>query len=259
MLEVNGLIKRFGGFTAVSNVSFKVDQGEILGLIGPNGSGKSTIFNMLSGTLVPTAGSIEFDGRQIAGTAPHAIINSGIGRTFQIPRPFRRLTIFENVELAGFYGQGRHSRAKADASAEKALAMVGLPTNRHATVDTLGAAGLKKLELAKALATGPKLLLADESLGGLDEHEMDQAADMLRKIRDELGITIIWVEHIMGVLMRVVDRVMVLDHGEKISEGLPSAVASDPRVIEVYLGTDADSTQAAAGEARRKAGVQPHA
>ena len=122
MLVVNGLVKRFGGFTAVNNVSFKVEQGEILGLIGPNGSGKSTIFNMLSGTLVPTAGSIEFAGSQIAGHAPHAIINGGIGRTFQIPRPFRRLTIFENVELAGFYGQGRHSRAKADEAAEKALA-----------------------------------------------------------------------------------------------------------------------------------------
>ena len=127
--------------------------------------------------------------------------------------------MFENVALAGYFGQGRHSRAKAEEAAERALAMVGLPTDRHASVDGLGAAGLKKLELAKALATGPKLLLADESLGGLDETEMDQAADMLRKIRDELGITIIWVEHIMGVLMRVVDRVMVLDHGEKISEG----------------------------------------
>jgi branched-chain amino acid transport system ATP-binding protein len=249
------LYKRFGGFTAVSNVSFKVDQGEILGLIGPNGSGKSTIFNMLSGTFPPTAGSILFDGREIAGLAPHRIINRGIGRTFQIPRPFRRLTIFENVTLAGFYGQGGtqggHSRSKAEAAAERALAMVALPTDRHAPVDGLGAAGLKKLELAKALATHPKLLLADESLGGLDEAEMDQAADMLRKIRDELGITIIWVEHIMGVLMRVVDRVMVLDHGEKISEGLPSAVASDPRVIEVYLGTDADATQAAAAAKRR--------
>ncbi|MPZ35420.1 MAG: ATP-binding cassette domain-containing protein [Rhodospirillales bacterium] len=255
MLVVEGLVKRFGGFTAVSNVSFKVDQGEILGLIGPNGSGKSTIFNMLSGTFPPSAGSIRFEGHEIAGLAPHRIINRGIGRTFQIPRPFRRLSIFENVALAGYYGQGGaqggHSRVKAEAAAERALAMVGLPGDRHAPVDGLGAAGLKKLELAKALATGPRLLLADESLGGLDEHEMDQAADMLRKIRDELGITIIWVEHIMGVLMRVVDRVMVLDHGEKISEGLPAEVVNDPRVVEVYLGTDADATQAVAEAARR--------
>ncbi|MBS0539674.1 MAG: ABC transporter ATP-binding protein [Proteobacteria bacterium] len=250
MLAVEGLVKRFGGFTAVNKVSFDVAKGEILGLIGPNGSGKSTIFNLLSGTLPPSAGSIRFDGREIAGLAPHRIINAGVGRTFQIPRPFRRLSIFENVALAGYFGQDRHSRTKAYDSAERALAMVGLPTDRHATVDGLGAAGLKKLELAKAIATGPKLLLADESLGGLDESEMDQAAAMLRKIRDDLGITIIWVEHIMGVLMKVVDRVMVIDHGEKIAEGLPHEVSSDPRVIEVYLGTDAEATQAVA-QARR--------
>ena len=236
MLVVDGLIKRFGGFTAVNNVSFKVDQGEILGLIGPNGSGKSTIFNLLSGTLPATAGSMRFDGVEIAGLSPHRIINSGIGRTFQIPRPFHRLTLFENVALAGYFGQGRHSRAKAEEGAERALAMVGLSIDRAASVDGLGAAGLKKLELAKALATGPKLLLADESLGGLDSTEMERAADMLQSIRSRMGVTIIWVEHIMGVLMRIVDRVIVLDHGEKIFEGAPAQAAIDYRVTEVYLG-----------------------
>jgi branched-chain amino acid transport system ATP-binding protein len=250
LLRVEGLSKRFGGFTAVNNVSFEVAKGEILGLIGPNGSGKSTIFNMLAGALTPNGGSIRFEGHELSGQPPHRIINLGIGRTFQIPRPFHRLSILENVVLSGFYGQGRGSRAGAFKAAERALGLVGLPTDRSATVDGLGAAALKKLELAKALATAPKLLLADESLSGLDEHEMEQAADLLRRIRKELDVTIIWVEHIMGVLMRVVDRVMVLDHGEKIAEGSPSAVAGDSRVIEVYLGTQAASVRAAAGATR---------
>ncbi len=247
MLAVEHLVKRFGGFTAVNDVSFDVEQGEILGLIGPNGSGKSTIFNMLAGAFPPTAGSILFEGRELAGLMPHRIVHLGIGRTFQIPRPFRRLSILENAALAGYYGQDGVSRAEAWEAAGEALEMVGLPTDPKAETGSLGAAGLKKLELAKALATRPRLLLADESLGGLDDSEMDQAADMLGKIRAEMGITVIWVEHIMGVLMRVVDRVMVLDHGEKISEGSPSEVANDPRVIEVYLGTDSGAAGAAAG------------
>jgi len=254
MLSVKGITKVFGGFKAVDRVSFDLAEGEILGLIGPNGSGKSTTFNLISGALAPGGGSIEFLGREIAGSPASHVAQFGIARTYQIPRPFRKLSLLENVALAAYYGQSdRPSREKAYAQAQEALALVSLPSSEHARVEGLGAAGLKKLELARALATQPRLLLADESLGGLDESEMDQAADMLAMIRDKRGVTIIWVEHIMGVLMRVVDRCVVLDHGEVIAEGKPQAVAHDPRVVEVYLGTDAGEVQM--GIAMRQGGA----
>jgi len=237
MLTVEGVTKRFGGFLAVNQVSFEARQGEILGLIGPNGSGKSTTFNLIAGTLRPTAGSIKFHGEEIAGLAAHAVCRQGIARTFQIPRPFRKLSLVDNVMLAAYHGTSNSiSRAEAQHRAEEALNLVGLPTDPAAVTDGLGAAALKKLELARALATQPRLLLADESLGGLDSAEMVHAAELFERIRSRMGVTIIWVEHIMGVLMRIVDRVVVLDHGEKIFDGAPAQAAVDPRVTEVYLG-----------------------
>jgi branched-chain amino acid transport system ATP-binding protein len=237
MLTVEGLSKRFGGFLAVNQVSFEVREGEILGLIGPNGSGKSTTFNLIAGNLRPTSGSIRLEGTEIGGLSAYAICHQGIARTFQIPRPFRKLSLLENVTLAAYYGDvGGIGRPEAQRRAEEALDLVGLPSDASARTSGLGAAALKKLELARALATKPRLLLADESLGGLDSAEMERAADLLGTIRSRMGITIVWVEHIMGVLMRIVDRVIVLDHGEKIFEGAPAQAAVDQRVTEVYLG-----------------------
>jgi branched-chain amino acid transport system ATP-binding protein len=240
MLSVSGLTKRFGGFLAIKDVAFEVEEGEILGLIGPNGSGKSTTFNCVAGLYPPTAGRVTFLGEDITGLSANQVCHRGIARTFQIPRPFRNLSLIENVALSAFFGQNRGAtRSDCWRLAEEALATVGLPADPRLTTDGFNAAALKKLELARALATQPRLLLADESLNGLDSAEMEQAAAMLQRIRRDKGITIVWVEHIMGVLMRVVDRVVVLDHGEVIFMGRPAEAQADRRVIEVYLGAEA--------------------
>ncbi len=237
LLRVEGLTKRFGGFTAVDDVSFTVAPGEILGLLGPNGSGKSTTFNCIAGMLRPSAGRVLLAGVEIGGLPADAACRQGIGRTFQIPRPFRGLSLLENAALAAHYGAGGSiTRDEAVRRARDALRLAQLPDDPHAMVPGLGAAGLKKLELARALATQPRLLLADESLGGLDAGEMRAAADMLKRIRDERGITIVWVEHIMGMLLSVVDRVVVLDHGAVIFTGTAAEAQEDARVAEVYLG-----------------------
>ena len=234
LLTVKGLTKYFGGLRAVHDLSFEVQPGEILGLIGPNGAGKTTAFNLIAGFIHPTRGQILLDGESIAGMKPYAVTRKGIARTFQIVKPFKKLSVLENVTLAAFLRFP--SRGEAESQARRVLERMGLGPKVSALAIDLTLSEQKRLEIARALATQPKLLLLDEPMGGLNATEIEQASALVRDICKG-GVTIIWVEHVLKAIMNSSNRVVVINQGEKIADAPPGEIVENPKVIAAYLGT----------------------
>ena len=237
LLELRQVSRSFGGLAAVRRVDLTIGRGEIVGLIGPNGAGKTTLFNLISGTYRPNSGSIVFENHDVTGLPPHARCKLGIARTFQLVRPFPHLTVLQNVAVGSVYGrEPAPSRRAAEAAARETLKILGLPDRADQPARSLTLVDRKRLELARALATHPKLLLLDELLAGLNPSEIVSALDLVRRVRDS-GVTIVMVEHLVKALFGISDRVAVLSAGEKLCEGTPEQVARDPRVVDAYLGT----------------------
>jgi branched-chain amino acid transport system ATP-binding protein len=235
LLELKDVTKRFGGLTAVNSLSLSMEKGEILGVIGPNGAGKSTAFNCIAGVFPPTEGEVIFDGQVINGQKPWDLCKKGIARTFQIVKPFASKSVLYNVTVGAFANTS--SRSEAEAKAIEVLKLLNFDDKKDAKSADLTIADRKRLEIARALATDPRLLLLDEVMAGLRPNEVDEMVEIIRFLRDQ-GVTILVIEHIMRAIMALSDRIVVIHFGKKIAEGVPEAVASDENVIKAYLGDE---------------------